>query len=89
VIDAVYRAESRCVLATLIGGFELAEALHETFAAAASDGRARACRANPRAWLISTGRSKAIDAMRRRARSTPCPSIRIRRDDRSRLHRTA
>jgi RNA polymerase sigma-70 factor (ECF subfamily) len=34
VIDAVYRAESRCVLATLIGGFELAEALHETFAAA-------------------------------------------------------
>jgi RNA polymerase sigma-70 factor, ECF subfamily len=71
VIDAVYRAESRCVLATLIrplGGFELAEeALHEAFAAAVEQWPREGMSANPRAWLISTGRSKAIDAMRRRA----------------------
>jgi len=72
VIDAVYRAESRCVLATLIrllGGFELAEeALHEAFAAAVEQWPREGMPANPRAWLISTGRFKAIDAMRRRAR---------------------
>jgi RNA polymerase sigma-70 factor, ECF subfamily len=72
VIDAVYRAESRRVLATLIrllGGFELAEeALHEAFAAAVEQWPREGMPANPRAWLISTGRFKAIDAMRRRAR---------------------
>jgi RNA polymerase sigma-70 factor, ECF subfamily len=72
VIDAVYRAESRCVLATLgrlLGGFELAEeALHEAFAAAVEQWPREGMPANPRAWLISTGRFKAIDAMRRRAR---------------------
>jgi len=60
VIDAVYRAESRCVLATLIrllGGFELAEqALHEAFAAAVEQWPREGMPANPRAWLISTGR---------------------------------
>ena len=72
MIDAVYRAESRCVLATLIrllGGFELAEeALHAAFAAAVEQSPREGMPANPRARLISTGRFKAIDAMRRRAR---------------------
>jgi RNA polymerase sigma-70 factor, ECF subfamily len=71
-VDAVYRAESRRVLATLIrllGGFDLAEeALHEAFAAAVERWPREGTPANPRAWLVSTGRFKAIDAMRRRAR---------------------
>src|SRR5215475_6657417 len=71
-VDAVYRAESRRVLATLIrllGGFELAEeALHEAFAAAVEQWPRTGTPTNPRAWLVSTGRFKAIDAMRRRAR---------------------
>jgi RNA polymerase sigma-70 factor (ECF subfamily) len=68
----VYRSESRRVLATLIrllGGFDLAEeALHEAFAAAVEQWPREGMPANPRAWLVSTGRFKAIDAMRRRAR---------------------
>jgi RNA polymerase sigma-70 factor (ECF subfamily) len=71
-VDAIYRSESRRVLATLIrllGGFDLAEeALHEAFAAAVEQWPREGTPANPRAWLISTGRFKAIDAMRRRAR---------------------
>src|SRR5262245_14901667 len=71
-VDAVFRSESRRVLATLIrllGGFDLAEeALHEAFAAAVEQWPREGMPANPRAWLISTGRFKAIDAMRRRAR---------------------
>jgi len=71
-VDAVYRAESRRVLATLIrllGGFDLAEeALHEAFAAAVEQWPREGTPANPRAWLVSTGRFKAIDAIRRRAR---------------------
>jgi RNA polymerase sigma-70 factor (ECF subfamily) len=72
VVDAVYRSESRRVLATLIrllGGFDLAEeALHEAFAAAVEQWPRDGTPANPRAWLVSTGRFKAIDAIRRRAR---------------------
>ena len=71
-VDAVYGSESRRVLATLIrllGGFERAEeALHEAFAAAVERWPRDGVPTNPRAWLISTGRFKAIDAMRRRAR---------------------
>jgi RNA polymerase sigma-70 factor (ECF subfamily) len=71
-VDAVYRSDSRRVLATLIrllGGFDLAEeALHEAFAAAIEQWPREGTPANPRAWLVSTGRFKAIDAMRRRAR---------------------
>ena len=71
-VDAVYRSESRRVLATLIrllSGFDLAEeALHEAFAAAVERWPREGIPANPRAWLISAGRFKAIDAMRRRAR---------------------
>ncbi|MGQ0548135.1 MAG: RNA polymerase sigma factor [Armatimonadota bacterium] len=71
-VDAVYRAESRRVLATLIrllGDFDLAEeALHDAFTAALERWRRDGVPANPRAWLVSTGRFKAIDGMRRRAR---------------------
>jgi RNA polymerase sigma-70 factor (ECF subfamily) len=71
-VDAVYRAESRRVLATLIrllGDFDLAEeALHDAFRAALEQWSRDGVPANPRAWLVSAGRFKAIDAMRRRAR---------------------
>jgi RNA polymerase sigma-70 factor (ECF subfamily) len=71
-VEAVYRSDSRRVLATLIrllGDFDLAEeALHEAFAAAVEQWPRDGTPANPRAWLVSTGRFKAIDAMRRRAR---------------------
>lgn len=70
--DAVYRSESRRVLATLIRllkDFDLAEeALHEAFAAAMEQWARDGIPANPRAWLVSTGRFKAVDGMRRRAR---------------------
>jgi RNA polymerase sigma-70 factor (ECF subfamily) len=72
VVEDVYRSESRHVLATLIrllGDFDLAEeALHEAFAAAIEQWPGDGLPANPRAWLISTGRFRAVDAMRRRAR---------------------
>lgn len=72
MVDAVYRTESRHVLATLIrllGDFDAAEeALHEAFAAAMEQWPRDGAPANPRAWLVSTGRFKAIDGMRRRAR---------------------
>lgn len=71
-VDAVYRAESRRVLATLIrllGDFDLAEeALHDAFAAALERWPRDGVPASPRSWLVSAGRFKAIDAMRRRAR---------------------
>ena len=71
-VDAVYRADSRRVLATLIrllGDFDLAEeALHDAFTAAVERWPRDGVPANPRAWLVSTGRFKAIDGMRRRAR---------------------
>ena len=72
VVDAVYRSESRQVLATLIrllGDFETAEeALHDAFAVAVEQWSRDGVPANPRAWLVSTGRFKAIDGMRRRTR---------------------
>ena len=74
-IDAVYRLESRRVLATLIrllGDFEIAEeALHDAFSAALEQWPSEGVPANPRAWLVSTGRFKAIDNLRRRARFSP------------------
>ena len=74
-VDAVYRAHSRAVLATLIrllGDFDLAEeALHEAFRAALEQWPRDGVPANPRAWLVSAGRFKAIDAIRRRARLDP------------------
>lgn len=71
-VDAVYRADSRRVLATLIrllGDFDRAEeALHDAFAAALEKWPRDGVPSNPRSWLVSTGRFKAIDAIRRRAR---------------------
>jgi RNA polymerase sigma-70 factor (ECF subfamily) len=71
-VEALYRSDSRRVLATLIrllGDFDLAEeALHDAFAAAVERWPQEGIPAKPRPWLVSTGRFKAIDAMRRRAR---------------------
>jgi RNA polymerase sigma-70 factor (ECF subfamily) len=71
-VEAVYRRESRRVLATLIrllGDFDRAEeALHDAFAAALQQWPRDGVPDNPRAWLVSAGRFKAIDALRRRAR---------------------
>lgn len=71
-VGEFYRQESRRVLATLIrllGDFELAEeALHDAFAAAMEQWPQEGLPDNPRAWLVSTGRFKAIDKIRRRAR---------------------
>jgi RNA polymerase sigma-70 factor (ECF subfamily) len=72
LLDTVYRSESRRILATLIrllGDFDLAEeALHDAFSVALAQWPKEGVPANPRAWLVSAGRFKAIDAMRRRAR---------------------
>ena len=72
IVEAVYGADSRCVLATLIrllGDFDLAEeALHDAFTAAVEQWPRDGVPAKPRAWLVSTGRFRAIDGMRRRAR---------------------
>jgi RNA polymerase sigma-70 factor, ECF subfamily len=71
-VDAVYTADSRRVLATLIrllGDFDAAEeALHDAFRAALEQWPRDGVPANPRAWLVSAGRFKAIDAIRRRKR---------------------
>jgi RNA polymerase sigma-70 factor (ECF subfamily) len=72
VVDAVYRAQSRRVLATLIrllGDFDMAEeALHDAFIAAVEQWPREGVPQNPSAWLVSTGRFKAIDRIRRRSR---------------------
>jgi RNA polymerase sigma-70 factor (ECF subfamily) len=76
-VEAIYRAESRAVLATLIrllGDFDLAEeALQDAFKAALEQWQRDGVPANPRAWLVSTGRFKAIDAIRKRKRLEPLP----------------
>ncbi len=72
LLDSLYRQDSRRILATLIrllGDFDLAEeAMHEAFAAALSLWPSSGVPDNPRPWLISTARFKAIDTLRRRAR---------------------
>ena len=72
LLDSLYRLESGRILATLIrvlGDFDLAEeAMHEAFAAALSLWPRSGVPGNPRPWLISTARFKAIDTLRRRAR---------------------
>jgi RNA polymerase sigma-70 factor (ECF subfamily) len=72
LLDSLYRLESRRILATLIrllGDFDLAEeAMHEAFAAALSLWPRSGVPGNPRPWLISTARFKAVDTLRRRAR---------------------
>src|SRR3990167_5024037 len=75
LLTALYRDESRRVLATLIrllGDFDLAEeALHEAFRAAMEQWPQSGVPANPRAWLVSAGRFKAIDNLRRQRRFQP------------------
>jgi len=72
LLDSLYRVDSGRILATLIrllGDFDLAEeAMHEAFAAALSLWPSNGLPDNPRPWLISTARFKAIDTLRRRAR---------------------
>jgi RNA polymerase sigma-70 factor, ECF subfamily len=71
-VDAIYRTESRRIFATLIrllGDFDLAEeALHEAFSAAVTQWHRDGMPANPRSWLVSAGRFKAIDTIRRHTR---------------------
>ena len=77
LLDEVYRNESRRVLATLIrllGDFDLAEeALHDAFRAALEQWPRDGAPANPRAWLVSAGRFKAIDTLRLIADDGPYP----------------
>jgi RNA polymerase sigma-70 factor (ECF subfamily) len=72
LIERIYRDDSRRVFATLIrllGDFDLAEeAMHDAFAVAVKQWPGEGVPKNPRAWLVSTGRFRAIDAMRRKAR---------------------
>ncbi|MBO4120477.1 RNA polymerase sigma factor [Cupriavidus gilardii] len=78
-VGGIYRAESRRVLATLIrllGDFDLAEeALHDAFKAALEQWPRDGVPANPCAWLISAGRFKAIDGIRRHARFRPLDDV--------------
>ena len=72
LVDQIYRAESRRILATLIrllGGFDAAEeAMHDAFKAALEQWPQTGVPENPRAWLVSAGKFKAIDGMRRQSR---------------------
>src|SRR5260370_18732916 len=78
-VNAVYLSDSRRVLATLIrllGDFDVAEeALHDAFRAALEQWPREGIPRNPRAWLVSAGRFKAIDGIRRRARFAPLHEI--------------
>ena len=78
-VNAVYLSDSRRVLATLIrllGDFDVAEeALHDAFRAALEQWPRDGVPANPRAWLVSAGRFKAIDSLRRRARFDPLDEV--------------
>src|SRR5262249_26839746 len=71
-VDSVYRSDARRGFATLVrllNDFELAEeALHDAFASALQQWSTEGVPENPRAWLVSAGRFKAIDTIRRRAR---------------------
>jgi RNA polymerase sigma-70 factor (ECF subfamily) len=80
-VDAIYRSESRRILSTLIrllGDFDTAEeAMHDAFAAAMETWPTDGVPSNPTAWLISAGRFKAIDALRRRARFDSSQATRV------------
>ncbi|HEX3534301.1 MAG TPA: RNA polymerase sigma factor [Gemmatimonadaceae bacterium] len=82
-VDAIYRSDSRRVLATLIrllGDFDLAEeALHDAFAAALENWPRDGVPRNPRTWLVSTGRFKAIDRLRRSSRFDSADSTALER----------
>jgi RNA polymerase sigma-70 factor (ECF subfamily) len=78
-VDAIYRTESRRIFATLVrllGDFDVAEeALHDAFRSALEQWPRAGVPDNPRAWLVSTGRFKAIDGIRRRARFRPLDDV--------------
>jgi len=78
-IEKIYREESRRVFATLVrllGDFDLAEeALHDAFRAALEQWPREGIPGNPRAWLVSAGRFKAIDGIRRDRRFTPLDDV--------------
>lgn len=82
LLDEIYREESRRVFATLIrllGDFDLAEdAMHDAFKAALEQWDENDIPSNPRAWLVSTGRFKAIDRIRRQSRFDPLQAERVR-----------
>jgi RNA polymerase sigma-70 factor (ECF subfamily) len=84
-VGELYVRESRRVFATLVrllGDFDLAEeAMHEAFAAAIEQWQQYGLPANPRAWLVSTARFKAIDTLRRRSRSEEMREALVRRVD--------
>ncbi len=84
-VGELYVRESRRVYATLVrllGDFDLAEeAMHEAFAAAIEQWQQYGLPANPRAWLVSTARFKAIDTLRRRTRSEEMRDALVRRVD--------
>lgn len=75
LVGEIYRNESRAVFATLIrllGGFDLAEdAMHDAFRAALEQWGEKGAPSNPRAWLVSAGRHKAIDRVRRESKFDP------------------
>ena len=85
LVSDLYIRESRRVYSTLVrllGDFDLAEeAMHEAFAAALEQWQRFGMPANPRAWLVSTGRFKAIDALRRRSHSEEMQGAVLRRVD--------
>jgi RNA polymerase sigma-70 factor (ECF subfamily) len=78
-IEKIYRDDSRCVFATLVrllGDFDTAEeAMHEAFTAAMTQWPGEGVPTNPVAWLVSTGRFRAIDSMRRMARFERSPEV--------------
>lgn len=83
LLDEIYRKESRRVFATLIrllGDFDLAEdAMHDAFKTALEQWDEKGIPSNPRAWLVSTGRFKAIDRMRRQSKFDPLQVEQVRR----------
>ena len=82
LVNEIYRKESRVVFATLIrllGDFDHAEdALHDAFKAALEQWADNGIPTNPRAWLVSTGRFKAIDRMRRQSKFNPLQGEQVR-----------
>src|SRR5262245_12640027 len=84
-VGELYQRESRRVFATLVrllGDFDLAEeAMHEAFAAAIERWQLYGLPANPRAWLVSTARFKAIDTLRRRSHAEDLRDAIVRRVD--------
>lgn len=88
MISDIYQREARQVFATLVrllGDFDLAEdALHEAFATAVAQWPGEGVPANPRAWLVSTGRFRAIDAIRRKVRFDKSVQVIARRIEQER-----